>query len=112
MDAVQLVQLLTIGACLYAAARFGLGSLDRAEAVFASLFVPPDRTLGWPRGVQESDAPWGWQPPINPLVDDAAGSEAVTELAAEPPAVLLSGHSSYVERPHRVDPVHVRTLPQ
>ena len=111
MDAGQVIQLLTIGVCFYLAARFGLGSLDRAEAVFASLFVPPDRTLGWPRGVQESDAPWGWQPAVDPFADDEAAGP-IAELAADPTPIVLSGHSTYVEHPHRVDPVQIRTLPQ
>ena len=110
MDAGQLAQLLTLGACLYLATRFGLGALDRAEAGFASLFVPPDRTLGWPRGVQESDAPWGWQPPVDPL--DELSAEPVADLASEPPAVILAGHMRYVERTRRVAPVRFRALPQ
>jgi hypothetical protein len=36
-------------------------SLGRASDVMASLFVPPDRALGWPHGVQEQDAPWSWR---------------------------------------------------
>jgi hypothetical protein len=38
-------------------------SLGRASDVMASLFVPPDRALGWPHGVQEQDAPWSWRLP-------------------------------------------------
>ena len=38
-------------------------AFGRSSDVMASLFVPPDRTLGWPIGVQESDEPWGWQEP-------------------------------------------------
>jgi len=38
-----------------------LTSLGRASDLMASLFVPPDRTLGWPHGVQEQDAPWSWR---------------------------------------------------
>jgi hypothetical protein len=36
-------------------------SLGRASDVMASLFVPPDRALGWPHGVQEQDAAWSWR---------------------------------------------------
>jgi hypothetical protein len=90
--------------------RLVLGTLDRAEAGFASLFVPPDRTLGWPRGVQESDAPWGWHPPLDPLRDDSP--EPMADLSSYAVPLVLTGHMTYVERPHRVAPVHVRALPQ
>jgi hypothetical protein len=36
--------------------------MSRAGDGMATLFVPPDRSLGWPRGVQEDDEPWGWRP--------------------------------------------------
>jgi hypothetical protein len=35
-------------------------SAGHAGDVVAQLFVPPNRSLGWPHGVQESDEPWGW----------------------------------------------------
>jgi hypothetical protein len=38
-----------------------LAVLGRSSDVMASLFVPPDRSLGWPHGVQEQDAPWSWR---------------------------------------------------
>ena len=114
MDA-RLIQLLTIGALLFLVARFGLRSFEQAEAGFASLFVPPDRTLPWPRGVQESDSPWGWRPGLP--VDDGAESEL--ELPPVDLDALVAGsgsgtpgHSRYVEPLHRVEPIHVRTLPQ
>ncbi|HZC32496.1 MAG TPA: hypothetical protein VE640_04325 [Candidatus Bathyarchaeia archaeon] len=50
-------------------------SLGRASDVMASLFVPPDRALGWPHGVQEQDAPWSWRstaPPAEPDLPPAA----------------------------------------
>ncbi len=50
-------------ACLIRAGRRAIGALGGSSDVMGSLFVPPDRRLGWPRGVQESDEPWGWQPP-------------------------------------------------
>jgi hypothetical protein len=112
MDTAQVFQLVTIGACIYVAARTAIRPLDQAEAVFASLFVPPDRTLGWPRGVQESDAPWGWRPPIDAIAADPTDPTPIADLPAEPSAEVLTGHSTYVEHPHRVDPVRIRTLPQ
>jgi hypothetical protein len=35
-------------------------SAGHAGDVVAQLFVPPNRGLGWPHGVQEGDEPWGW----------------------------------------------------
>jgi hypothetical protein len=56
--------------------RILMQSVGRASDGIAQLFVPPDRALGWPRGVQESDEPWAWREP-------AAGSRDAT--TAEPP---------------------------
>lgn len=115
MDAVPLTQLFATGALLFVVVRFALRSLSQAEAGFASLFVPPDRTLPWPRGVQESDSPWGWRPPAEPddaveweLDGSAVDLEAVLAQASPP----VAGHSRYIEPPHRVDPIRFRTLPQ
>ncbi|HEX5823165.1 MAG TPA: hypothetical protein VFY18_01780 [Candidatus Limnocylindrales bacterium] len=48
----------------------GLGrllvQLGLASDFLASLFVPPDRALGWPHGVQEQDTPWTWRLPSAP----------------------------------------------
>ena len=41
--------------------RLVLGTIGATGDVMATLFVPPDRTLGWPHGVQESDEPWAWR---------------------------------------------------
>ena len=110
MDAAHLTQLLALAAFVIVFVRLVLGTLDRAEAGFASLFVPPDRTLGWPRGIQESDAPWGWHPPLNPLHDDSA--DPMADLPSYAVPLVLSGHTTYVERPHPVAPVRFRALPQ
>jgi hypothetical protein len=61
MDAADLTKLFMFAVLGVGLGRFVLTSLDRAESGFASLWVPPDRTLGWPRGVQESDEPWAWR---------------------------------------------------
>jgi hypothetical protein len=42
-------------------------SAGHAGDIVAQLFVPPNRSLGWPHGVQETDEPWGWR-------DGGAGS--------------------------------------
>ena len=51
-------------------------SVGQAADGMATLFVPPDRALGWPRGVQEIDDPWAWQVP-RPAAPIAVGSETV-----------------------------------
>jgi len=82
MHAIQIVELFVVGAILSTALRFMHHSLCAAEEGFASLFVMVDRTtLGWPRGVQESDEPWGWHegllpPPERPGGPDDDGPDA------------------------------------
>ncbi|HET7030947.1 MAG TPA: hypothetical protein VFI34_10585 [Candidatus Limnocylindrales bacterium] len=117
MDATQLIELFAIGATLTVTIRSAVRTLDHAESGFASLFVPPDRTLPWPRGVQESDSPWGWHPPIR-SADDGDGlldlrSEDSASAWSGPAAIgPETGHSRYEARPIRVDPIRFRTLPQ
>lgn len=56
-----------IGVAILLVVAGGLGRLLRqlglASDFLASLFVPPDRALGWPHGVQEQDTPWTWRVP-------------------------------------------------
>jgi hypothetical protein len=89
--------------------RFVLTSMDRAESGFASLWVPPDRTLGWPHGVQESDEPWAWRkgpppidvhaaPPFRPPID------ADVPRSSEPASPL---RDSLVVPVAAVAPVHL-----
>jgi hypothetical protein len=54
--------------------RLVLGTVGRTGDLLSSLFVPPDRALGWPRGVQESDEPWGWRGAAPGGEPDSAGS--------------------------------------
>ncbi|HLO35607.1 MAG TPA: hypothetical protein VK194_05975, partial [Candidatus Deferrimicrobium sp.] len=61
MDASQLGQIVALVAVATVVARVVMGSVARAGEGMATLFVPPDRTLGWPHGVQEGDEPWGWR---------------------------------------------------
>jgi hypothetical protein len=64
MDAPSLVTLAAVlAAAVVIVPRLVLESAGRASDGIAHLFVPPDRTLGWPHGVQESDDPWGWHSP-------------------------------------------------
>ena len=64
MDAPSLVTLAAVvAAAVVIVPRLVLESAGRASDGIAQLFVPPDRALGWPRGVQEGDDPWGWRSP-------------------------------------------------
>ena len=90
MDAAHLSLLFVLAAVGIGLGRFVLTSLDRAESGFASLWVPPDRTLGWPRGVQESDEPWAWRTPAGAMeVHSDPGPRGADDLvalrAASPP---------------------------
>ena len=62
MDAADLAQTIALLAIVMFGCRYGIATFTRAGEGIATLFVPPDRTLGWPRGVQEGDEPWGWRP--------------------------------------------------
>ena len=63
MDPGQLLALAIMSVAIVYGSRLVLGSAGAAGDVVAQLFVPPNLALGWPRGVQESDAPWGWRSP-------------------------------------------------
>jgi hypothetical protein len=65
---MDLTPIILVAIILIAAAGFGrlLAQLGLASDFLASLFVPPDRTLGWPHGVQEQDTPWSWRKPAAP----------------------------------------------
>jgi hypothetical protein len=67
MDLSTLVAWVIIGTVGLLAVRPLASSLGRSSAVMGSLFVPYDRTLPWPVGVQETDEPWAWRDP--PAVD-------------------------------------------
>jgi hypothetical protein len=110
MDAAHLAQMMALAGIVLGLARFLLHSLDLAEAGFASLFVPPDRTLGWPHGVQESDAPCGWQPAAAAIDPEADEIIADFDPGAQAPTIVHAG--SYVEPTRLVAPVHLRALPQ
>jgi hypothetical protein len=89
MDPSTLVAIVLLIAALVLVPRYALEGLGRASDGLAQLFVPPDRTLRWPHGVQESDDPWGWHEaaavavdPVAPVVMDDAGDVAIEELPA------------------------------
>ncbi|SRR5258706_1796124 len=83
MDAGQLLQLLVLLAVVSAVGQVAIGAAGRASDGIANLFVPPNRALGWPRGVQESDEPWGWRtPPVStaePPIDDGGDGDPPDE---------------------------------
>jgi hypothetical protein len=79
MDASPITQALLLFVVVTATTRFVLAPLARAGDGIATLFGPQNHALRWPRGVQESDEPWGWRTlqqaafdqPISP--DDVGG---------------------------------------
>jgi hypothetical protein len=95
--------------------RVVVASAGRTGDVMATLFVPPDRALGWPHGVQESDEPWGWRGAASPAGDRRPGDESDEH---DPPSPG-SGRSDWVDPPSGrfvvpvgpVDPVHVGARP-
>lgn len=75
MDASHLTQTFVLIAVAIVIGRFFFTTLGRAGDGMAALFVPPDRSLGWPRGVQESDEPWGWRVPASALEEHGGAEE-------------------------------------
>jgi hypothetical protein len=77
MDPTNVVALAFLALAVWLVSRPLFQSVGTAGDVVAQLFVPPNRGLGWPRGVQEIDSPWSW----------AAASDTVDPMSAmEPPS--------------------------
>ena len=112
MDASRLTVVFAILIGAYGFGRLVFGPVSRTGDIMAALFVPPDRTLGWPRGVQERDDPWAWRPGLatEQPTDDTAGPGAGADLGAvlSLPAAARGG---YVEPPRKVTPIRFRALP-
>jgi len=106
----ELIKLIALCVGLLWLIRFVIRTFSLTEAGFASLFVPPDRTLGWPHGVQESDAPWGWRPPIDEI--NGEGTDPVADLPSDAADPLIVRAGSYVEPTRPVAPIRFRGLPQ
>jgi hypothetical protein len=112
MDASRLLITFTILLAGIGISRFVLTTMGRAGDVMATLFVPPDRALGWPRGVQESDEPWAWrrspalaaERPIEPNDDGGDGPADPTQFT-DPKA------GRFVVPVDRVAPVHLGVRP-
>ena len=90
------------------------GPLSRAGDGLAVLFVPPDRALGWPRGVQETDEPWGWRSATRATVDPEWPEPPADAMVGGPgpedgPFPPRSG--SLVVPVGRVAPIHVGVRP-
>ena len=92
--------------------RFVLSTAGRAGEGMATLFVPPDLTLGWPRGVQESDEPWAWQQrAAAPRPPDPGDSDGVDRPPGALPLRVDPPRGSYVVPVDRVAPVRHRVRP-
>ena len=63
MDVAHLAQLMFYGAIVLVIVRSIVTTVGHAEHGVVNLFASPDRTLGWPHGVQEGDEPWAWRAP-------------------------------------------------
>jgi hypothetical protein len=82
---MELSPILLVAVVLIVAGGAGrlLAQLGVASDLMASLFVPPDRALGWPHGVQEQDTPWTWRLPATTPADstDPAGPVPTQRIA-------------------------------
>jgi hypothetical protein len=118
MDPSQLGEAIAVVAIVAAVGRFVLLPIGDLGDAMASLFVPPDRTLGWPHGVQESDEPWGWRPARTPEPEVIGGSDPSDDdrgdgLGASEPieAALAMWRGTLVVPVRRVAPVRVGLRP-
>ena len=90
MDTPNLLVAIGFLVLLIVGPRLAYESVGRTGDVIAQLFVPPDRALGWPHGVQESDEPWAWRPgaspadPDDPRLDDDDAEPALFEIVELP----------------------------
>src|SRR5689334_22135263 len=110
MDAPSLVVVALVVLGLIFGPRFVLESVGRTGDGLAALFVPPDRSLGWPRGVQEADEPWGWHviagaEPANGLAGLASDGMASTAATASIATITDVGEIAWS------DVVNVRAAP-
>jgi hypothetical protein len=80
---MDLSQIVVVAVILIAAGGTGrvLAQLGVASDLMASLFVPPDRALGWPRGVQEQDVTWSWRAP--PARADQSDSDPASPVSTQ-----------------------------
>ena len=113
MDGPSLLPLMVmVGAFLFAVPRVA-SAIGATSDLLAQLFVPPDRALPWPHGVQESDEPWGWrsapaaggpEPPQSDDREDAPTLFDIVDFAATGPArggLVVDLRPVPSNRPHR-----------
>ena len=92
--------------------RFVLSTAGRAGEGMATLFVPPDLTLGWPRGVQEGDEPWAWRErAAAPRSPDPGVAGEDDRPPVDLPVLMAPPHGSYVVPVGPVAPVRHRVRP-
>jgi hypothetical protein len=93
---VELSLILVVVVIVIAAASVGrvLSQLGLASDLMASLFVPPDRALGWPHGVQEQDTPWTWRLPKASSTSPIDPSDPTLSVPTERIAPLVGRGSS------------------
>ena len=111
MDAGQILQLFVLLAVVSAIGQLVIGSAGRASDGLANLFVPPDRGLGWPRGVQESDEPWGWRTPSLATAEAAMDDPGDDAPPDEPGAWSEPRRGGLVVPPTRVKPIRLVVRP-
>ena len=116
MDAGQLLQLLVLLAVASVIGQLAITSAARAGDGLAMLFVPPDRGLGWPRGVQESDEPWAWRsalPPPPEVVTPvaSAGGDSFDPHSTDDLIRVAPRTGALVVPVERVGPVHFGVRP-
>jgi hypothetical protein len=113
MDAPNLLLPMIIVGLFFVVPRLAI-SAGRAGDVVAQLFVPPNRGLGWPHGVQESDEPWGWHVGPTGGGPDDPGSEPDEAVLLELVDVVdLDASERRDARPievHRVRPTRPHRL--
>ncbi|TMF37265.1 MAG: hypothetical protein E6I26_07640 [Chloroflexi bacterium] len=109
MDTPNLIVPLVIVIVLILTPRLVLRSVGAAGDIVAQLFVPPDRALGWPHGVQESDDPWGWRGGVDRTSGPDGGPDpgddqpTIVELIDLPPDRAVRGSLVVpVRRVHRL----------
>ena len=112
MDASRLLITFTILLAGAGISRFVVTTMGRAGDVMATLFVPPDRALGWPRGVQESDEPWGWRRPAGVATErPTEPNDGGDEGSGDPREWTDPKAGRFVVPVDRVAPVHLGVRP-
>jgi hypothetical protein len=87
MDPPNLLTLIAGTVVLVFLPRFAVRSMGVTGDLIAQLFVPPDRALGWPHGVQESDEPWAWR--AAPALPGRRAIQARRERESSEPAGVV-----------------------